>query len=462
MKSRFLGFFSFFILLGVFLTSFYLNATSSEKANDTSPTSKKEHPLPSISPQMFNAILERVKEDYVDPVKDEKLFAGALNGMLSALDPHSSYLEPKVYNDLKNDAKGEFGGLGLEVIMENGLVKIISSIDDTPAHEAGLQSGDLIVAIDKKPVMGMTLLEAVDLMRGKPGAPVRLHIKRKGKDIFDKVIKRALIQVKAVKWRIEGNIGYIRIATFGDEKTTTMVRRAVDEIQKQLGKKLEGMVIDVRNDPGGIFETAIGVTNLFLNKDQKIVSIKGRTPQMNSHTFADGSDILKGLPIVVLVNGGSASASEILAGALQDNHRAIIAGTQSFGKGSVQVVLPLTNKGALKLTVARYLTPSGRQIQAKGIEPDIVIEQIANVEAIDESNYLHEKDIKGALDAEVKEKVCPVEKKKSEKKSKDTDKSEPELCKKKTIEDYQLTRALDIVRTMYLTEKYREKDKVCQ
>ncbi len=454
MNFRALGFFGFILVSAIAITGFYLNATP-QQADTAAPPSKEASSSPALDSQMFDRILERIKEDYVEPVTDDKLLAGALNGMLAALDPHSAYLDPKSYKEMMEQTKGEYGGLGMEVTMENGLVKIISPIDDTPAQKAGLQAGDLIIAIDKKPITGMTLLEAVELLRGKPGAKVRLHIKREGKDVFEKTLTRAIIKVKAVKWRAEGNVGYIRIATFNDEKTVALVKEAFADLQKKLGDKMEGLILDVRNDPGGLLDAAIGVSNLFLNKGQEIVSTKGRNPQIDSRISADSSDITEGLPIVVLINGGSASASEILAGALQDDHRAVIAGTKSFGKGSVQVVLPLTNGGALKLTTARYYTPSGRSIQAKGIEPDIVIDQVqAKLEKIDEKERIREEDFVGALDKIPGEKPQAPEKKKSE--SAEGIKTESDLDKKKKqeVEDYQLMRALDIVRTMAITKKY--------
>jgi len=447
MNSRLFGFFCFIVFSAIAITTFYLNATP--KDVDKAPSLAQFFSMPSLDSKMFDSILSRIKEDYVEGVTDEKLLEGALNGMLSALDPHSAYLNPKAYKELTEQTKGEYGGLGMEVTMENSLVKVISPIDDTPAKKAGIEAGDLIVAIDKKPISGMTLIEAVDLLRGKAGTKVRLHIKREGKDVFEKTLARALIQVKAVKWRAEGNIGYIRIATFNDEKTGDLVKEAVTSLKKQLGNKLEGLILDVRNDPGGLLDEAISVSNLFLTKGQEIVSTKGRNPEIDSHVYADSSDIAEGLPIVVLINGGSASASEILAGALQDNHRALIAGTKSFGKGSVQVVLPLTNGGALKLTTARYYTPSGRSIQAKGIEPDIVIDQVqAKLEKIDDKERIHEEDFVGALDA--------TKEPKSDDKTPEAenDNLDPDKKKKQEVEDYQLLRALDIIRTMAITKKY--------
>lgn len=456
MTSRILSLLSFILLSTIGITSLYSN---------TDP--KKTEPSPSVlggrSYDTFDRIVDRIKQEYVEEVTDEKLLTGALNGMLSALDPHSTYLEPKVYEELKVQTKGEFGGLGMEVTMENGLVKIISPIDDTPAQKAGLEAGDLIVAIDKKPVMGMTLTEAVDLLRGKPGTKVRVHVKREGKDVFEKTIARAIIHVKAVKWHVEGNVGYIRIATF-NETTVSLIKEAIAEIKKKLGQKLEGYVLDVRNDPGGLLDAAIGVSDLFLKKGQEIVSTRGREPASEIRVYAEHEDLTENVPIVVLINGGAASASEILAGALQDNRRAVIVGTKSFGKGSVQALLPLTNGGAIKLTTARYYTPSGRSIQAKGIEPDIVIDQIHDkLEKVDENDRIREEDFAGALDTVKEVKSSPT----SKLKDKDTDKNiteaaelDPDKKKKnKEIEDYQLMRAIDIVRTMAITQKYDKENK---
>src|SRR3990167_8738896 len=270
MPSRILGLFSFVLLSTVGITSLYSVADPEKTEQVTSSMGERPY-------DTFDRIVASLKQDYVEEVTDEKLLTGALNGMLSALDPHSSYLEPKVYEELKAQTKGEFGGLGMEVTQENGLVKIISPIDDTPAQKAGLEAGDLIVAVDKKPVMGMTLTEAVELLRGKPGTSVRVHIKREGKDVFEKTITRAIIHVKAVKWRTEGNVGYIRIATFS-ETTVPLIKEAIADIKKKLGKNLEGFVLDVRNDPGGLLDAAIGASNLFLKKGQEIVSTRCRMP----------------------------------------------------------------------------------------------------------------------------------------------------------------------------------------
>lgn len=272
MKSRFFG---FIILLTLFVASFYLSAIPKESETPSSAVEKTKN-SPPVDAQMFDSILNRIKEDYVEPVTNDKLLAGALNGMLGALDPHSAYLDPKDYQELAAQTKGEFGGLGMEVTLKDGFVEVVSPMDDTPAQKANIQSGDLIVGIDKKPVMGMTLIEAVDLLRGKPGTKVRLHIKSTGKDVVEKVLTRAIIQVKAVKWHTEGNIGYIRIATFSDEKTVVLVKEAFEDLKKQLKGKMEGLILDVRNNPGGLLDAAIGVSDLFLTKGQEIVSTKGR------------------------------------------------------------------------------------------------------------------------------------------------------------------------------------------
>lgn len=451
MSLRILGIVSFILLSTVGIST--LHSATDSKANEQVTSSMGDRPF-----DTFDRIVERIKQDYVEEVTDEKLLTGALNGMLSALDPHSAYLEPKVYEELKAQTKGEFGGLGMEVTQENGLVKIISPIDDTPAQKAGLEAGDLIVAIDKKPVMGMTLTEAVDLLRGKPGTKVRIHVKRAGKDVFEKTITRAIIHVKAVKWAEKGNVGYIRIATF-NETTVSLIKEAIADIKKKLGQNLEGYVLDVRNDPGGLLDAAIGASDLFLKKGQEIVSTRGRESESEIRVYAEHEDLTDNLPIVVLINGGAASASEILAGALQDNQRAVIVGTKSFGKGSVQALLPLTNGGAIKLTTARYYTPSGRSIQAKGIEPDITIDQIQDkLEKIDEADRIREEDFVGALDTpkETKPSSLPEDKiKDSDKKNAEEDELDPEKKKKKKeIEDYQLMRAIDIVRTMAITQKY--------
>lgn len=456
MTPKRLTLFGLVLLSTVAAVSLYSGAEPQTQTS-TDDSQKTETPTYKVDAELLDNIIERIKSEYVEEVTDEKLLGGALNGMLSALDPHSAYLDPKSYNELKIKTKAEYGGLGMEVTMENGLVKIVSPIDDTPAQKAGLEPGDLIVAIDKKPIMGMTLNEAVDLLRGKAGTPIQLHIKRAGKDVFDKTLTREIIHVKAVKWHADGNVGYIRISTF-NESTVPLLKDAVADLKKQLGDKLEGYVLDVRNDPGGLLEVGISVAELFLTKGQEVVSTRGRNPEMDIHAYAEHQDITDGAPIVVLVNGGSASASEILAGAIQDNHRGLVVGTKSFGKGSVQLVMPLTNGGAMVLTIARYYTPSGRSIQAKGIEPNIVIEQVHDkLEKVDESDFLHEKDFAGALDTKQEEdkSQVPADKEKpTDQKQQGEIQALAKEKKKKEPEDYQLMRAIDIVRTIAMTQKY--------
>ena len=331
---------------------------------------------------LFGDVLERVRRDYVEPVEEKTLIENAINGMLTALDPHSSYMNPKTYKDMQVQTKGEFGGLGIEVTMENGLVKVVSPIDDTPAAKAGLQAGDLIYALDGEPVQGMTLQEAVEKMRGKVGTPIKIGIRRAGKDPFDVSLTREIIKVRSVRFRLEaGDIGYIRVTSF-TEQTTSGVLDAVEKLKKEAGGKLKGFILDLRNNPGGLLDQAIALSDAFLDKGE-IVSVKARKSEDIQRWNAKTGDVAAGLPIVVLMNGGSASASEIVAGALQDHKRAIVLGTRSFGKGSVQTIMQVTGGGAIRLTTALYFTPSGRSIQKEGIKPDIEVEpaKIENIQA---------------------------------------------------------------------------------
>jgi carboxyl-terminal processing protease len=324
---------------------------------------------------LFGEVLERVRSDYVEKPDDSKLIEAAINGMLSALDPHSAYLNPKHFRDMQVQTRGEFGGLGIEVTMENGVVKVVSPIEDTPAAKAGLMSGDLITALDKEQIQGLTLQEAVEKMRGPVNSPITLTIVRKGvEDPFDVKVTRDVIHINPVKYNAEGDdVGYIRITTF-NEQTTANLQKALDDLKKQLGPKLKGYVIDLRNNPGGLLDQAISVSDAFLDQGA-IVLTRGRNLEETQRSNARSGDLTDGKQLIVLINGGSASASEIVAGALQDHHRATILGTRSFGKGSVQTIIPLGSNGALRLTTARYYTPSGRSIQAKGIEPEVVVEE---------------------------------------------------------------------------------------
>src|SRR5580704_8148015 len=322
---------------------------------------------------LFGDVFELVRNGYVDDVKDDTLVEGAINGMLTALDPHSNYLNSKNFNDMKVQTRGEFGGLGIEVSMESGLVKVVSPIDDTPAAHAGLKPGDLITHLDAAPVQGLTLPEAVEKMRGPVNSEITLTVRREGQEPFDVKLTRAIIKIQSVRSHLEGNnIAYIRVTSF-NEQTDVGLNNAMKNLKQQANNKLIGVILDLRNSPGGLLDQAVAVSDAFLEKGE-IVSTRGRRADDAQRYNAHAGDISGGLPLAVLINGGSASASEIVAGALQDHHRAILIGTRSFGKGSVQTIIPLPGHGAMRLTTARYYTPSGRSIQAKGIEPDIIVE----------------------------------------------------------------------------------------
>lgn len=345
---------------------------------------------------LFGDVFERVRADYVEQASDEQLIEAAVNGMLSSLDPHSGYMSAKRFDEMKVQTQGAFGGLGIEVTMEGGLVKVVSPIDDTPAFKAGLQPGDLITNIDGEPVLGMTLPDAVDKMRGPAGSSIRLTIRRADREPFDVTLTRSVIKIKSVRSRLEGKVGYIRISSFS-EQTDAGLQEAIDDLKKQANGQLQGIVLDLRNNPGGLLTQAVAVADDFLEQGE-IVSTRARKPEDAQRFNAKPGDLAAGLPIVVLINGGSASASEIVAGALQDHGRAILLGTKSFGKGSVQTIIPLSGHGAMRLTTARYYTPSGRSIQAVGIEPDILVEQ-ARIEALKtDPNARREADLRGALD----------------------------------------------------------------
>jgi len=325
---------------------------------------------------LFGDVFERVRSDYVEKPDDSKLVESAINGMLTGLDPHSSYMDGKSFKDMQIQTRGEFGGLGIEVTMEDGLIKVVAPIDETPAAKAGVMANDIITHLDDEPVQGLTLNQAVEKMRGPVNTKIRLKIMRKGQDKpTDIAITRDIIRVRSVRMRPEGDdVGYIRITQF-NEQTTEGVKKAITDLQAQMGDKLKGYVVDMRNNPGGLLDQAISVADAFLEKGE-IVSTRGRNAEETSRFNARAGDLTKGKPIIVLINGGSASASEIVAGALQDHKRATVLGTRSFGKGSVQTIIPLgAGNGALRLTTARYYTPSGRSIQAKGISPDIEVLQ---------------------------------------------------------------------------------------
>jgi carboxyl-terminal processing protease len=324
---------------------------------------------------LFGDVFERVRSDYVESPDDSALIESAIDGMLTSLDPHSSYLSAKDFKDMQVQTSGKFGGLGIEVTMEEGVIKVVSPIDDTPAARAGILAGDLIIALDGETVQGLDLNEAVDKMRGAVNTPINLTIKREGvEEPFDVRLVRDIITIRSVRSREEGDIGYVRVTTF-NEQTYDGLEDAIDEIEDDLGEdKVKGYIVDLRNNPGGLLDQAIAVSDAFLERGE-IVSTRGRHAEETRRHNARPGDLADGKPIIVLVNGGSASASEIVAGALQDHGRATIIGTRSFGKGSVQTIIPLGANGALRLTTARYYTPSGRSIQAKGIDPDIEVIQ---------------------------------------------------------------------------------------
>lgn len=385
---------------------------------------------------LFGEVMERAKISYVEEVSDKKLIEAAINGMLTSLDPHSSYLDTESFAYMSEQTRGKFGGLGIEVTMDNGLVMVVSPIDDTPAAKAGFKSGDYITHIDGQTVIGLTLNEAVAKMRGKIGTKVKLSVRRANAKPFEVTLKREEIKIHSVKTEIKNDdILYIRISSFAEENDKE-ITKAVKDAQKKLKNKLAGIVIDVRNNPGGLLDQAVAVADLFLDKGE-IVSTRSRNEEDTVKYTAQTGDIAVGLPIVVVINEGSASASEIVAGALQDHHRAIVIGEKSFGKGSVQTVIPLGEYGAMRITTARYYTPSGHSIQAKGIEPDILVKQ-AKLEEIESYGLnIKEAELKGALKNEEDNKKA---------KSGSENKSE----NKEEIADYQLIRALDLVKALNL------------
>ncbi|GKQ50840.1 S41 family peptidase [Bradyrhizobium sp. Ce-3] len=351
---------------------------------------------------LFGEVFEKVKSDYVEKPDDSKLVEGAINGMISSLDPHSRYMNEKGWAEMQETTHGEFGGLGIEVTMEDGFVKVVAPIDDTPASRAGIMSGDVITTIDDDQIQGMTLDQAVNKMKGAPNSSIRLKIIRKDADKpIELSITREVIRVRPVKYHVEGgDIGYIRITSF-NEQTTEGLRKAIAEIQKQVPQdKLDGYVVDLRNNPGGLLDQAVSVTSTLMQRGE-VVSTRGRNPEETQRFTAHGGDMTKGKPLVVLINGGSASASEIVAGALHDHKRATLIGTRSFGKGSVQTIIPLgTGNGALALTTARYFTPSGHSIQALGIKPDIEVLQDVPDEFKTRSEIISEAKMRGHLAAE--------------------------------------------------------------
>jgi carboxyl-terminal processing protease len=387
---------------------------------------------------LFGEVFELVRADYVADVSDDSLVESAINGMLTSLDPHSNYMNSKNFNDMKVQTRGEFGGLGIEVSMDNGFVKVVSPIDDTPAARAGLKPGDLITQLDGHPVQGMTLPEAVEKMRGPVNSDIKLTIRRSGREPFDVKLTRATIKIQSVRSHLIGDdIGYIRITSF-NEQTDVGLNNAVKNLKQKAGSKLRGIVLDLRNNPGGLLDQAVAVSDAFLDRGE-IVSTRGRRAEDGQRYDARPGDIAAGLPIAVLINGGSASASEIVAGALQDHHRAILLGTRSFGKGSVQTIIPLPAHGAMRLTTARYYTPSGRSIQAKGIEPDIVVEAAKIEPAPDKA---------GAKVAALSDGKAGAKKSDASEESASDSSVDPSIMG--TPADYQVARAVDMLRGMAL------------
>jgi len=395
---------------------------------------------------LFGDIFERIRAQYVEDVDTKDLVEAAINGMLTSLDPHSSYLSPDDSENMQVQTRGEFGGLGIEVTQEDGFVKVVSPMDGTPADQAGMESGDFITHVDGESVLGLTLNEAVDLMRGPVGSEIIITVVREGKaEPFDVSIIRDTIKLTAVRARVEQNAVVLRVTTFNDQTYPNLESGLAEKIEELGGEEsVSGIVLDLRNNPGGLLTQAIKVSDAFLDKGE-IVSTRGRNPQDGERFNATPGDLANGKPIVVLINGGSASASEIVAGALQDHHRAIVVGTKSFGKGSVQTVMPLRGNGAMRLTTARYYTPSGRSIQALGVSPDILVQQPpradetpAEDEAATNRPSRSEADLRGRLsnDSLTEDEIKQIEE----------DRARAEEAAKLREDDYQLAYAIDILR----------------
>ena len=393
---------------------------------------------------LLGNVFEEVRARYVKKIGDKKLIESAINGMLNSLDPHSNYLNKESFKKMQVQTRGKFGGLGIEVTMENGFVRVVSPIDGTPAFKSGVQAGDLITHLDGKPVQGLSLSEAVKLMRGKVGTEIKLTIRRVSTQPFDVTIIRAVIPIRTVRSRIEGDIGYVRISSFS-QPTEGGLKKAMNKINRELKDRMKGLIIDLRNNPGGLLDQAVAVSDAFLEKGE-IVSTRTREKRDHQRFNARKGDLAHGKPIIILLNGGSASASEIVAGALQDQKRAIILGTKSFGKGSVQTIIPLGNNGAMRLTTALYFTPSGRSIQKIGIEPDIVVEQ-ARIEAIDKNHRQREADLRGALgDGQPSGQPKRQKSDQNQNSKRNQGSEEGQKEKEQSRQDFQLQRALDLLR----------------
>ncbi len=436
---------SFYILMHIALLMTWVSTAGALEAEAEQAADSELQTLPLDELKTFTQVFVKIKNDYVQEVDDRELLENAIRGMLEGLDPHSAYLDKSAYTDLQEGTTGEFGGLGIEVGMEDGFVKVISPIDDTPAEKAGIEAGDLIIRLDEMPVKGMALNDAVKSMRGKPGTDITLTIVRDGEDAPLKiVITRAIIKVKSVRSRtLEPGLGYLRVSQF-QAHTGEDMRKALEKLKSDNNNQLNGLILDLRNNPGGVLGAAVAVSDLFLEKGL-IVYTEGRVKDSKMKFSAKPTDMLNRAPLIVLVNGGSASASEIVAGALQDHKRAIIMGEKTFGKGSVQTILPLETESALKLTTARYYTPSGRSIQASGIIPDIIIDKV-RVEKLDtpdnsikESNLARHLENDTTSAADISEGDPELEKQKSE----------TPLAKR----DYALYEALNVLKGLLILSK---------
>lgn len=411
---------------------------SGERVELKLPDPEEQLPLEDL--RKFTEVFSRIKDAYVEDVSDTQLLESAIKGMLSDLDPHSTYLAPKDYEELEESTSGEFGGLGIEVGMENGFVKVISPIDDTPAQKAGVQAGDLIIKLDEKPVKGMSLEEAVNLMRGKPGTLLTLTIMREGESTPIEIdVTRDVIKVTSVKSRmIDNGYGYVRITQFQAE-TGRQFLEALSNLKEEYGNDLNGLIIDLRNNPGGVLQAAVETADALLDEGL-IVYTEGRIQSSRLRFTANPGDVMAGTPIVVLINGGSASASEILAGALQDHERAVVMGTQSFGKGSVQTVIPLDETHAIKMTTARYFTPDGRSIQATGIKPDIEVRP-AELKELDSRPFFTEADLSGHLEGENEEEARKAREQAAEAQA------------SAAVRDYQLRSALNLLKGLHILNR---------
>ena len=418
----------FFIILLFFFNFLFFSTNLVKGDNNRQETYKQLN--------LFGDVFQRVQEQYVDGVSDKELIESAISGMLQSLDPHSSYLSPESYKDMQVKTKGTFGGLGIEITMEDGFVKVVSPIDDTPAANAGMKSGDLIIGIDGESIKGLTINEAVSKLRGPVNSKVTITVVRDKEDPFEIEIVRDVIKIRSVKHEVINEIGYVRLTTFSDT-TTSGMEKSINEIRKELGNKFQGLILDLRNNPGGLLNQSISVADSFLDQGE-IVSTQGRKEDDTSRIFAKKGDLIDGKPLIVLINSGSASASEIVAGALKDHSRAIIVGTRSFGKGSVQSIIPLPGNGAMRLTTARYYTPSGISIQAKGIEPDIKVEAGMTETKKEANQNRREENLRGALDKKELES--------NEQKNKKSDASPVE----KLLQDNQISRAVDLIKGIHL------------